>query len=69
MAAGHGVKEDAFEVKSDIHGTVHGPKCGRALAASKVLNSWLIYFGPGMDLNSVTPHAHPNEILRWVVRT
>ncbi|CAK9233632.1 unnamed protein product [Sphagnum troendelagicum] len=35
MAAGHGIKEDAFEVKSDIHGTIHGPKRGRALAAAK----------------------------------
>ncbi len=64
MAAGHGIKEDAFEVKSDIHGTVHGPKRGRALAAAKVINSWLIYLGPGMDLNSVTPHGRSKEILR-----
>ncbi|CAK9277059.1 unnamed protein product [Sphagnum jensenii] len=35
IAAGHGIKEDVFEVKSDIHGTIHGPKRGRALAAAK----------------------------------
>lgn len=54
--AGEPVPEEAFEVTSDTHGMVDGPKRGRELAAMRVITSFptapLCIFAPGaIDLD------------------